>query len=62
MRLDHARTPPKPDSEIVAKAQNSSVRVGRICGAADEAKGSGGGFGAVGSVALAGGGELIAFV
>jgi hypothetical protein len=31
MRRDQASTPPKPDSEIVAKATNNSVSVG--CGA-----------------------------
>jgi len=37
MRRAHASTPPKPDSETVAKATNSSARLGRgRCGAGGE--------------------------
>ena len=38
MRRDHAKTPPKPDSDIVAKAMNNSAMVGG--GEAGEGRGS----------------------
>jgi hypothetical protein len=42
MRRDHAKTPPKPDSEIVAKAMNSSPRLGCAgCGDGDAEAGRG---------------------
>ena len=32
MRRDHAKTPPKPDIEMVAKAMNNSASVGETRG------------------------------
>src|ERR1700733_14721506 len=60
MRRDQASTPPKPDSEMVAKAMNSSASVGRTgCGA-----GAGAGGGAAAGVAVEPGigGEVMKFV
>jgi hypothetical protein len=53
MRRDQAKTPPKPDNEIVAKAANSSQSVGA---------GEGSGFCAGGSVESGVGAELMKFV
>jgi hypothetical protein len=54
MRRDQAKTPPKPDSEIAAKAMKISPSVGRTCGGGD------GKTDACGSAALGvGAGELI---
>jgi len=49
MRRDHASTPPKPDSAMVAKVMNNSHKLGRGgCGGADA--GEGRGFAASGPV------------
>ena len=62
MRRDQASTPPKPESEIVAKAINNSPKPGRA--GCDGGAGEGWGFAEDGSAARAAGegGEVINFV